>query len=70
MASCPHMFDCPLFAVFTMNSALSVWKTNYCTADYTRCARHLLSTAGKPVPQHLLPNGKSLTLFQPSGTRS
>lgn len=62
MASCSHVFDCPLFAVFTMNSALTVWKMNYCTAEFTRCARYQLSEEGKSVPQNLLPNGKSLAL--------
>ena len=65
MASCTHVFNCPLFAVFTMNSALTVWKSNYCTGDYVRCARYQLSLDGKPVPQNLLPNGKSLTLAMP-----
>jgi hypothetical protein len=69
MASCPHVFDCPLFAVFTMNSALTVWKTNYCSADYARCARFQLSGAGKSVPQNLLPNGKTLNLATPPGSR-
>ncbi len=62
MASCTHMFSCPLFAVFTMNSALAVWKINYCTADFERCARYQLAQVGQPAPQTLLPNGKSLAL--------
>ena len=70
MASCPHVLDCPLFAVFTMNSALGVWKSNYCTAEYARCARYRLSEAGEPVPQNLLPNGKSLALALPLGGRT
>lgn len=69
MKSCTHLFDCPLFAVFTMNSALSVWKTNYCTADFSRCARYRLSQAGQPVPQNLLPNGKTLALAYQPGNR-
>ena len=69
MASCTHLFDCPLFAVFTMNSALTVWKSNYCTAEFARCARYQLSEAGKPVPRNLLPNGKSLNLPQAHGER-
>jgi hypothetical protein len=71
MASCSHLFSCPLFAVFTMNSALTVWKSNYCSADFARCARYRLSAEGKPVPQNLLPNGKSLALAQaPHGERA
>ncbi len=69
MASCSHVFDCPLFAVFTMNSALAVWKSNYCQGDFERCARFQLSKAGKPVAQTLLPNGKSLNLAVPVGGR-
>jgi hypothetical protein len=69
MASCSHVFNCPLFAVFTMNSALSVWKTNYCQGEYERCARFQLTQAGAPVPQTLLPNGKTLALALPVGGR-
>ncbi|HET8540132.1 MAG TPA: hypothetical protein VFL83_09710 [Anaeromyxobacter sp.] len=68
MTSCTHVVHCPLFAVFTVNSALTVWKSNYCTAEYARCARCQLSAAGKPVPQNLLPNGRTLNLaFPPAG---
>ncbi len=62
MPSCSHTPECPLFSVFTMNSALSVWRTNYCAADFARCARYQLSLQGRPVPVNLLPNGKSLAL--------
>jgi hypothetical protein len=67
MASCTHVFNCPLFTVFTMNSALTVWKMNYCTAEFSRCARYQLSERGEPVPQNLLPNGKLLALAMPVG---
>jgi hypothetical protein len=62
MASCPHILDCPLFAVFTMNAALAIWKINYCGSDHSRCVRYQLTAGGKPVPQNLLPNGKVLHL--------
>ena len=60
--SCPHVSDCPLFAIFTMNSALAIWKTNYCGGDHFRCVRYQLTAEGKIVPQNLLPNGKVLNV--------
>lgn len=62
MVSCPHVSDCPLFAVFTMNAALAIWKINYCGGDHLRCVRYKLTAEGKDVPQNLLPNGKVLNV--------
>ncbi|HYV45581.1 MAG TPA: hypothetical protein VFA20_12005 [Myxococcaceae bacterium] len=45
-----------------MASFLRYWRTSYCDADYTRCARFRLSQEGKPVPVNLLPSGNLMKL--------
>jgi len=59
---CPHSASCPLYPQFTMASFLRYWRTSYCDADYTRCARYRLSEEGKPVPVNLLPSGNLMKL--------
>lgn len=57
---CPHMDSCEMYDLFTYSGTLEVWKINYCTGDYTRCARYEASAEGRPVPPNLMPNGKTL----------
>lgn len=59
-ARCPHMDGCAMYDLFTYSGTLAVWKINYCTGDYTRCARYDTRRQDKPVPQNLMPNGKLL----------
>jgi hypothetical protein len=49
-----------MYGLFTMAGTLAVWKTNYCNAEFTRCARYQGSTRGEVVPINLLPNGRLL----------
>jgi hypothetical protein len=58
--SCENVEGCPLFPLFSIKSSLALWKTYYCEADYSRCARLRLRAAGELVPPNLLPNGKLL----------
>ena len=60
MANCPNIDGCKLYPLFTLAGTLSVWKTNYCGGDFSRCARYRLSQQAKPVPDNLLPNGALL----------
>ena len=57
---CPHSDDCPMFALFTHAGNLAVWQINYCSGDFSRCARFKLSCANRPVPMDLMPNGARL----------
>ena len=60
MADCPNMRTCRMFPLFKMAGALEVWKINYCTSDFSSCARYQQSCAAEQVPDELLPNGKLL----------
>jgi hypothetical protein len=53
-----------MFALFLRSGTATIWKDNYCTADFTRCSRYQLSQQGKSVPSKLLPNGKSLKIIK------
>ncbi|MCC6877326.1 MAG: hypothetical protein IT378_23675 [Sandaracinaceae bacterium] len=57
---CPHHQSCPLFPLFNMQSALKIWQTMYCEAEYSNCARHKMSSEGRTPPLTLLPNGATL----------
>ncbi len=57
---CPHVRGCELFPKFGLKTALRVWKTYYCEAQFESCARYRLSGEGRPVPRTLLPNGRDL----------
>jgi hypothetical protein len=54
------MDSCRMYSLFTLSGSLKVWKANYCTDNYERCARFQLSKQAKPVPDNLLPNGTLL----------
>ncbi len=41
-----------------MKEALRVWQSFYCEGAYARCERFKLATAGRDVPDRLLPNGR------------
>jgi hypothetical protein len=56
-----------MYDLFQLSGSLAVWKMNYCSTDYERCARFKLSAEGKPVADHLLPNGSLLRLQPKAG---
>ncbi len=41
-----------------MREALRVWQSFYCEGAYARCERYKLATAGRQIPEKLLPNGR------------
>lgn len=41
-----------------MKEALRVWQSFYCEGVFARCERYKLATAGQPIPDRLLPNGR------------
>jgi hypothetical protein len=64
--NCPHMSGCQMFGLFSLAGALATWKTNYCSADYTRCERYQRSLQGRVVPNNLMPNGALLRKWTPT----
>jgi hypothetical protein len=58
MASCPHAASCALGRSISMKEALRVWQSFYCDGAFARCERLKLATAGRDVPDRLLPNGR------------
>jgi hypothetical protein len=60
--SCPYAKSCALYPLFTNDTLLSYWKSSYCEADHSRCARFRLSTSGKPVPVNMLPSGNLMKM--------
>lgn len=58
MAGCPKLLDCGLHRSISMKEALRVWQTFYCEGSFARCERYKLASAGLPVPESLLPNGR------------
>ena len=58
--SCSHSSNCPLFAQFAMEPALTIWKQHFCEGEHTKCARYQLGLKGATVPITLMPNGKML----------
>jgi hypothetical protein len=58
MASCPHTASCALARNVSMREALRVWQSFYCEGAFARCERYKLATAGRPIPDKLLPNGR------------
>ena len=49
-----------MFELFAFAGTLAVWQTNYCLADYEKCARYRLGEQGARVPVNLLPSGALL----------
>ncbi len=41
-----------------MREALRVWQSFYCEGAFARCERFKLATAGRSIPDKLLPNGR------------
>lgn len=41
-----------------MKEALKVWESFYCQGAFSRCERFKLASAGRSVPDRLLPNGR------------
>ena len=59
---CPLEVDCPIYAMFKLAGMTGLWQALYCHGHYQRCERFLASCAGKPIPPHMLPDGKLLKL--------
>jgi hypothetical protein len=58
MAICPHIATCALHQSISMREALRVWQSFYCEGAFARCERYKLATAGRSIPEKLLPNGR------------
>ncbi len=64
MAICPHTTSCALARNIPMREALRVWQSFYCEGAYARCERYKLATAGRDIPETLLPNGRLQDRFE------
>lgn len=55
---CEKLAGCPFFhdKLPNMPTMVESLKRMYCLGDNSKCARHLVSGAGKPVPTDLFPN--------------
>ena len=58
MPACPHTSSCALTRNISMREALRVWQSFYCEGAFARCERYKLATAGRAIPDKLLPNGR------------
>lgn len=56
----PNLAGCPMFKHFKLEATKQVFIIQYCRGDYESCARKKLRDSGKPVPEMLLPNGRTL----------
>ena len=54
----PQFSSCALSRNISMKEALRVWQSFYCEGAFARCERFKLATAGREVPDRLLPNGR------------
>ncbi len=54
------MASCSMYELFSFAGTLAAWKINYCTGDYSRCARYQRAASGQQVPLQLMPNGALL----------
>jgi hypothetical protein len=61
-AACPLEAECPMYDLFKLAGMQGLWQALYCHGTYQRCERFQASVAGRPVPPHLLPDGKFLKL--------
>ena len=57
---CPHSDNCGLYPLFSLRASLRTWQIRYCDGEYDTCIRYRMTERNEPVPQQLLPNGKSL----------
>ena len=64
MAICPHIATCALHQSISRREALRVWQSFYCEGAYARCERYKLATAGREIPEKLLPNGRLQDRFE------
>ncbi len=58
MSVCPHTAACALSRSISMREALRVWQSFYCRGAFERCERYKLATAGRAIPEKLLPHGR------------
>jgi hypothetical protein len=64
MPVCPHTASCALARNISMREALRVWQSFYCEGAFDRCERYKLATAGRAIPDKLLPNGRLQDLVE------
>ena len=57
---CPKMVKCPVFPEFRNRSALKMMQALYCEADFSRCERFKIASAGELPPRDMLPDGSRL----------
>ena len=51
-----------MYDLFSLAGMEGLWKSLYCHGDYSRCRRYQDDSAGKTVPQHMLPDGQLLNV--------
>jgi hypothetical protein len=51
-----------MYDLFKLAGMQGLWQALYCHGTYQRCARFQVSVTGRPVPPHMLPDGKLLKL--------
>lgn len=61
-ARCPLEGSCEMYDLFKLAGMQGLWQALYCHGTYQRCERFQTAALGKPVPKHLLPDGKLLKL--------
>jgi hypothetical protein len=67
MPICPHIATCALHQSISMREALRVWQSFYCEGAFARCERFKLATAGRAIPEKLLPNGRLQDRLEDAG---
>jgi hypothetical protein len=61
-AHCPLEATCAMYDLFKLAGMQGLWQALYCHGTFQRCERFQTASLGKPVPTHLLPDGKLLKL--------
>jgi hypothetical protein len=58
MADCEKLTKCPFFAgqMANMPAVSDLMRQTYCQGDKAKCARHVVSKAGKAAPSDLFPS--------------
>lgn len=59
---CTHKESCALYRILERTGSLTLWQSRYCDDRFESCARFDAALTGKPVPDHMLPNGHLLRL--------
>ena len=54
---CKWFYLCPLRRFEAQGRLDEKWSREYCCGDYVRCIRYQMEEAGRPHPDHMLPDG-------------